>query len=59
MDLWQNRTIKKRGRRATGQGETRYIPLELLAIVEKLKTAPPQLLMEIKKLLGVKNARRN
>ena len=36
MDLWQNRTTKKRGRPATGQGEPRYIPLELLPVVDKL-----------------------
>jgi hypothetical protein len=36
MDLWQNRTTKKRGRPVTGQGESRYIPLDLLPVVDKL-----------------------
>lgn len=36
MDLWQKRTTKKRGRPATGQGETRYIPKDILEVVDSI-----------------------
>ena len=51
MDLWQNRTRRKVGKPATGQGKTRYIPQHLLAIVEKLKTASPQSLLDVEDML--------
>ena len=51
MDLWQNRTVKRRGRPATGQGETRYIPVDKLIVVDKILAASPQVLIEVEKIL--------
>ena len=44
-------SFQGRGRPATGQGETKYIPRNRLSIVEKILTASPQALIEVEKIL--------
>ena len=50
MDLWRDRTKPKKGRPATGRGETRYIPADKLEVVDAVLAASPQLLDQIKKI---------